>query len=104
MSGSVLSKDGHLPHNEGKDTFTVQMNPVVVGRPARPTSRRAPKAHRMMDKTLQRHCARSSVTNVLSLKQSSPQPTSLSNLLEIHEINFEENWRYRTLSKLETLF
>ena len=44
------------------------------------------------------------MTNVLSLEQTSPQPTSLSNLLEIHEINFEENWRYRTLSKLETLF
>jgi len=44
------------------------------------------------------------VTNVLSLEQNSPQPTSLSNLLEIHEINFEENWRYRTLSKLATLF
>jgi len=41
---------------------------------------------------------------VLSLEENSPPPTSLSNLLEIHEINFEENWRYRTLSKLETLF
>jgi len=41
---------------------------------------------------------------VLSLEENSPQPTSLSNLLEIPEINFEENWRYRTLSKLETLF
>jgi len=54
--------------------------------------------------TQQRHCARSSVTNVLSLEENSPQSTSLSKLLEMHEINFEENWRYRTLSKLETLF
>jgi len=28
----------------------------------------------------------------------------LSILLDMHEINFEKNWRYRTLSKLETLF
>ena len=58
----------------------------------------------MTSETQQRHCARSSVTNVLSLEQNSPQPTLLSILLEIHEIYFEENWRYRTLSKLETLF
>ena len=58
----------------------------------------------MTSETQQRHCARSSVTNVLLLEENSPQPTSLSNLLEIHEINFEENWRYRTLSKLEILF
>ena len=38
------------------------------------------------------------------LEQNSPQSTSLSKLLEMSEINFEENWRYRTLSKLETLF
>ena len=44
------------------------------------------------------------MTNVLSLEQNTPRSTSLSKLLEIHEINFEENWRYRTLSKLETLF
>ena len=65
------------------------MNPVVVGRPARPTSRRAPKVHRMMNKTWQRHCARSSVTNVLSLKQNTPPLTSLSILHEMHEMNFE---------------
>jgi len=41
---------------------------------------------------------------VLSLEQNSPQPTSLSILLEMHEINFEENWRYRIPSKLETLY
>ena len=29
---------------------------------------------------------------------------TLSLLLDMHEINFEKNWRYRTLSKLETLF
>ena len=58
----------------------------------------------MTSETQQRHYARSSVTNVLSLEQTSPRPTSLSKLLGIHEINFEENWRYRTLSKLETLF
>ena len=58
----------------------------------------------MTSETQQRHYARSSVTNVLSLEQNSPRPTSLSKLLGIHEINFEENWRYRTLSKLETLF
>jgi len=44
------------------------------------------------------------VTNVLSLEENSPQRTSLSNLLEIHEINFEENWRYRTLSKLDRVY
>ena len=58
----------------------------------------------MSSETQQRHYARSSVTNVLSLEQNTPPPTSLSKLLEIHEINFEENWRYRILSKLETLF
>ena len=58
----------------------------------------------MTSETQQRHCARSSVTNVLSLEENSPQSTSLSNLLEMPEINFEENWRNRTLSKLETLF
>jgi len=67
------------------------MNPVVVGRPARPTSRRAPKAHRMMNKTLQRHCARSSVTDMLSLKQNTPRLTSLSILLEMHKMIFEYN-------------
>jgi len=68
------------------------------------TARWTSKTHRVTSETQQRHCARSSVTNVFSLEENSPQETSLSNLLEIHEINFEENWRYRTLSKLETLF
>jgi len=43
----------------------------------------------MTNKILQRHCARSSVTNVLSLKQNTPLLTSLSILLEKPEMNFE---------------
>jgi len=78
-------------------------NPVVVGRSARPTYRWAPKAHRTMNRTLQTHCARSSVTNVLSLKQNMPHLTSLSILLEEPD-EFWIKWRYRTPSKVETLF
>jgi len=42
-----------------------------------------------MNKTVQGHCIRSSVTNVLSLKQNTPLLTSLSIRLEKTELNFE---------------
>jgi len=41
----------------------------------------------MMNKTLQRHCARSSVTNVLLLMENTPRLTSLSILLEKPQMN-----------------
>jgi len=57
-----------------------------------PKSRRALKAHRLAGKTVtqQRHCAKSSVTNVLPLEQNAPQPTLLSIRLEVHEMRFEQ--------------
>ena len=97
-SDSVFSKDALLSHGRERKRTGIPLNPCLVGRREVPTSRLTSKVHRMTSETQQRHCARSSVTNVLSLEQNSPQPTSLSILLEIHEINFEENWRYRTLS------
>jgi len=51
--------------NEGRKR--VPMNLHRVGRSARPTSRWAPKAHRMMGKTQKRHCERSFGTNMLVL-------------------------------------
>ena len=75
----------------GSDRVSRSLNPCLVGRRVVPTARWASKAHRVTSETQHQHCARSSVTNVLSLEQNTPQPTSLSNLLEIHEINFEEN-------------
>ena len=60
-----LIKDAHLPWNEGRKRRTVSMNPHWVCRSARPTSRWAPKAHRMMAKQQCRHCKRSFGTNVL---------------------------------------
>ena len=104
VSDSVFSKDALLSHIRERKRTGIPLNPCLVGRRVVPTARWTSKAHRVTSDTQQRHCARSSVTNVLSLEENSPQATSLSNLLEMHEINFEENWRYRTLSKLETLF
>jgi len=103
-SDHVFSKDALLSHIRERKRTGIPLNACSVGRREVPMSRRTSKAHRMTSETQQRYCARSSVTNVLSLEQNSPEPTSLSILLEMHEINFEENWRYRTLSKLETLF
>jgi len=102
-SDSVFSKDALLSHIRERKRTGIPLNPWLVGRRVVSASRWTSETHRVTSETLQRHCARSSVTNVLSLEKNSPQPTSLSILLAIHEINFEENWRYRTLSKLETL-
>jgi len=60
-----LIQDGHLPWNEGRKRRKVSMNPHGVCRPARPTSRWAPKAYRMMGRTQWRLCERSFGTNVL---------------------------------------
>ena len=70
------------PRRERKRTGT-SLNPCLVSGSKVPTSRRAPKAHRLASKTQQRQCARWSVTNVLSFEQNTPQPTSLSILLEV---------------------
>jgi len=45
----------------------------------------------MMKKTLQRNCARSSVTNVISLMKYTLHLISLSILLEKPDMNFEPN-------------
>jgi len=89
-------------------TIVIELQPrrdmtVEQQRAQLPTARLAPKAHRLASKTQQRHCTRSSVTKVLSFEQDTPQLTSLPILLEMHEMSLNE-MRYRTPSKLKTLF
>jgi len=55
-------KDGHLPRN--KERKHEQFKLHGVGRSARPTSRWAWEAHRMMGKTQKRHCEWSFSTNI----------------------------------------
>jgi len=64
---------------EGNVRFPTNLH--GVRRSARPTSRWAPKAHRMMEKTQQWHCERSFGTNVLVLGKQRDNLLSPSNLL-----------------------
>jgi|AntRauMFilla1563_2_1112583.scaffolds.fasta_scaffold28299_1 hypothetical protein len=93
-----LIKDGHLPWNEGRKRRTVSMNLHGVCRFARPTSRWAPQAHRMMGKTQWRHCERSFGSNVLVLGKQS-RPLSLAVPTSLKDVN--KTCRYRTSSELE---
>jgi len=64
-SDSVLSKTAIFPQKEGRKREICNLH--GVRRFARPKSRWAPQAHRMMGKTQWRHCERSFGTNVLVL-------------------------------------
>ena len=77
---------------------TVSMNLHGVGRSARPTSRWAPKAHRMMGKTQWRHCKRSCGTNVLVFDK---QSRHLSLAVPTSKKDVHKTCRYRTSSELE---
>jgi len=69
------------------------------------TSRWAPKEHRMMDKILQRHCARSSVTIAfIKAKHAAPHLAFNSESPWKARDEFWIKWRYGTPSRLETLF
>jgi len=93
-----LIKEGHLPWIEGRKRRTVSLNLHGVCRSARPASRWALKAHRMMGKTQWRHCERSFGTNVLVLGK---QSRHLSLAVPTSKKDVYKKCCYRTSSKLE---
>ena len=82
FSDSVFSKDALLSHIRERKHTGIPLNPCLVGRRVVPTARWTSKAHRVTSETQQRHCARSSVTNVLSLEENSPRFLLLSEPLK----------------------
>ena len=65
-----LMKHGLLLRGLKKATYTFPKDLHVVDRSARSTSRQAPTVPQRMDRTLQRHCARPCVTNVIVSTQT----------------------------------
>jgi len=104
-SDCVLSKTPFFLYLERGNAQDLQTIRSVVGCSKAPTPRWQPKAHHMANKTREGHCARSCGTNVFVVIRTDTRQIHLalnspSNARERVRIKC----RYRTSSKLETLF
>jgi len=110
---ALLSRPWERKCAGAQDLYTIR---CVVGCSEAPTCTWAPKAHNVASKKQERHCARSSGTSLLVLEQTRDKFFD-RRLLAIITTNSPLSWssfkytrmslnecRYRTPSKLETLF
>ena len=99
---SYQKRPSSLRKREGNVRFPTNLH--GVRRSARPTSRWAPKAHRVMGKTQWRHCERSFGTNVLVLGKERDDFLSLSKPLKRTSTFFFKSWLRICITKNQSTY